>query len=115
MCIYIYIYIYIYPYRCIKKKKKKSVSIRIYLKKEYLSIYQYIYIYITKERQYIYLSIRKGKTDSLRGSSVKIGTIQRRLAWPLRKDDTHKSRSVNNMNVTCKTAVRKSFAQAWLL
>ena len=34
-------------------------------------------------------------SDSLRGSSVKIGTIQRRLAWPLRKDDTHKSRSVN--------------------
>ena len=34
--------------------------------------------------------------DSLRGSSVKIGTIQRRLAWPLRKDDTHKSRSVLN-------------------
>ena len=34
--------------------------------------------------------------DSLRGSSVKIGTIQRRLAWPLRKDDTHKSRSVQN-------------------
>ena len=34
--------------------------------------------------------------DSLRRSSVKIGTIQRRLAWPLRKDDTHKSRSVTN-------------------
>ena len=34
--------------------------------------------------------------DPLRRSSVKIGTIQRRLAWPLRKDDTHKSRSVNN-------------------
>ncbi len=32
--------------------------------------------------------------DSLRGSSVKVGTIQRRFAWPLRKDDTHKSRSV---------------------
>ena len=32
--------------------------------------------------------------DSLRGSSEKIGTTQRRLAWPLRKDDTHKSRSV---------------------
>ena len=31
--------------------------------------------------------------DSFRGSSVKIGTIQRRLAWPLRKDDTHKLRS----------------------
>ena len=25
--------------------------------------------------------------DSLRGASVQIGTIQRRLAWPLRKDD----------------------------
>ena len=36
------------------------------------------------------------RRDSLRGSSVKIGTIQRRLAWPMRKDDTHRSRSVNN-------------------
>ena len=27
--------------------------------------------------------------SSLEGTSVKIGTIQRRLAWPLRKDDTH--------------------------
>ena len=33
--------------------------------------------------------------DSLRRSSVKIGTIQRGLAWPLRTDDTHKSRSVS--------------------
>ena len=39
--------------------------------------------------------------DSLRGSSVKIGTIQRRLAWPLRKDDTHKSRSVTNFLSLC--------------
>ena len=35
-------------------------------------------------------------SDPLRRSSVKIGTIQRRLAWPLRKDDTHKSRSVSH-------------------
>ena len=42
--------------------------------------------------------------DSLRGSSVKIGTIQRRLAWPLRKDDTHKSRSVNNFFSICPFA-----------
>ena len=35
------------------------------------------------------------------GASVKIGTIQRRLAWPLRKDDTHKSRSVNNFFSKC--------------
>ena len=33
--------------------------------------------------------------DSLRGSPVKAGTTQRRLAWPLRKDDTNKPRSVN--------------------
>ena len=32
--------------------------------------------------------------DSVRGSSVKLGTIQRRLARPPHKDDTHKSRSV---------------------
>ena len=35
-------------------------------------------------------------SDSFRRSSDKIGTIQRRLAWPLRKDDTHKSRSVTS-------------------
>ena len=38
------------------------------------------------------------QVDSSRGSSDKIGTIQRRLAWPLRKDDTHKSRSVHNFS-----------------
>ena len=38
--------------------------------------------------------------DSLRGSSVKLGTIQRKLAWPLRKDDAHKSRSVNDKHIT---------------
>ena len=38
------------------------------------------------------------RLDSLRGSSVKIGTIQRRFAWPPRKDDAHISRSVNNKN-----------------
>ena len=34
--------------------------------------------------------------------SDKIGTIQRRLAWPLRKDDTHKSR--NGSKVFCHLA-----------
>ena len=49
--------------------------------------------------------------DSLRGSSVKIGTIQRRLAWPLRKDDTHKSRSVNNFFLlSSKTKRRPSWS-----
>ncbi|CAL5388248.1 unnamed protein product [Camellia sinensis] len=39
--------------------------------------------------------IRKKKREDVvpSGTSDKIGTIQRRLAWPLRKDDTHKSRN----------------------
>ena len=45
---------------------------------------------ITSSKKVLYLG------DSLRRSSDKIGTIQRRLAWPLRKDDTHKSRSVTS-------------------
>ena len=36
--------------------------------------------------------------DSLRGSSVRIGTGQSRLAWPLHKNDTHQSRSVYNFS-----------------
>ena len=36
-----------------------------------------------------------GERDSLRGSSVKLGMSQERLAWHPRKDDTHKSRSAN--------------------
>ena len=39
--------------------------------------------------------------DSFRGSSVKIGTIQRSFAWPLREDDTRKSRSVNKCLYVC--------------
>ena len=39
------------------------------------------------------------QVDPLRRSSVKIGTIQRRLAWPLRKDDTQKSRMVSNLDL----------------
>ena len=37
----------------------------------------------------------KETLDFLRGSSVNIETMQRRRAWPLRKDGTHKSKSVN--------------------
>ncbi|KAF8100326.1 hypothetical protein N665_0227s0058 [Sinapis alba] len=38
------------------------------------------------------------------GTSDKIGTIQRRLAWPLRKDDTHKSR--NGLLPLCSSGFR---------
>ena len=54
----------------------------------------------------------KHLSDSLRGSSVKIGTIQRRLAWPLRKDDTHKSRSVTNF--FCSSPLCRLHRSAWL-
>ena len=37
---------------------------------------------------YIHRNTRDTKLDSLRGSSAKIGTIQRTFAWPLRNDDT---------------------------
>ena len=45
-----------------------------------------VLVYIQTQRARMVLSTRKGMT------LIKIGTIQRRLAWPLRKDDTHKSR-----------------------
>ena len=42
-------------------------------------------------------------------SSVKLEPTQRRLAWPLGKDDAHKLRSVNNVeNVTCKNLTQPS-------
>ncbi|CAK9196769.1 unnamed protein product [Sphagnum troendelagicum] len=40
---------------------------------------------------------RSSRVDTVSSeTSDKIGTIQRRLAWPLRKDDTHKSRNGPN-------------------
>ncbi|KAH8947717.1 hypothetical protein BDL97_11G057300 [Sphagnum fallax] len=39
---------------------------------------------------------KRTKTSVSSETSDKIGTIQRRLAWPLRKDDTHKSRNGPN-------------------
>ena len=41
-------------------------------------------------------------------SSAKIGTIQRRLAWPLRKDDTHKSRMYHFCFCRYQPAFRRS-------
>merc|ERR1712118_69606 len=52
--------------------------------------------------------------DSLRGSSVKIGTIQRRLAWPLRKDDTHKSRSVQKSSSGSSRNILDEICRRWL-
>ena len=50
--------------------------------------------------------------DSLRGSSVNIGTIQTRLAWPLRKNDTHKSRSRGSANLGRENLLRAKMAVA---
>ena len=38
------------------------------------------------------MEVLRMRSEPRKRSSAKIGTIQRRLAWPLRKDDTHKSR-----------------------
>ena len=54
-----------------------------------LLVYIYIYIYVLL----VFILLVYIHTF------VKIGTIQRRLAWLLRKDDTHKSRSVNNFQI----------------
>ena len=40
----------------------------------------------------VYKHTNSYQLEPRKRSSAKIGTIQRRLAWPLRKDDTHKSR-----------------------
>ena len=62
---------------------------------------------------YLYPRPAELALDLLRESSVKIGTIQRRLAWPLRKDDTHKSRSVNKIVVTeCSNERRQDLKKA---
>ena len=41
----------------------------------------------------------------------KIGTIQRRLAWPLRKDDTHKSRTYHFLFDSDTTTKKKNEKQ----
>ena len=67
-----------------------SLSLYMYICILYIIVY-YIILCYSRIVYHIILHF-------LRGSSVKIGTIQRRLAWPLRKDDTHKSRSVNSIS-----------------
>ena len=44
--------------------------------------------------------------------SVEIGTIQRRLAWHLRKDDTHKSNSVTKKTKK-KKKKKKTRKERW--
>ena len=51
----------------------------------YACIYIYMYVYI-----YIYICIHILNKDSLRGSSVEIGTMQVILAWPLRVTCTNR-------------------------
>ena len=59
------------------------------------------------------------KEDSLRGSSVNIGAMQRRLAWPLRKDDTHETvpkkggESAFMRSVTADAVIRKGGRCGW--
>lgn len=47
------------------------------------------------------------KCTSFGSTYTKIGTIQRRLAWPLRKDDTHKSRTYHFFVVSLLPPAKK--------
>ncbi|KAG6478359.1 hypothetical protein ZIOFF_061801 [Zingiber officinale] len=52
--------------------------------------------FISCEAQYAWILFSRECRFVSSETSDKIGTIQRRLAWPLRKDDTHKSRNGPN-------------------
>ena len=82
-CIHVYTCVYIYIYR------ERDVGVYIY-------IYIHIHIYVDMSLS-LSIYIYTHTWDSLRGASVSIGTIWRILAWPLRKDDAHKSIIVNNV------------------
>ena len=109
--IYIYIHTHIYVLRALRAIGRTPISLLLLLLYIIITIisnniiyyyyYYYCCYYYCISLLLLLLLLLSGGTigrtpqDSLRGSSVKIGTIQRRLAWPLRKDDTRKSRSVN--------------------
>ena len=106
-------HIYIYRYRCIYLYMNRCMYVCMYVCM-YACMYacMYVCMYVcmcvckqekaVRKKNYKHNN-NNNRLDSLRGASVKIGTIQRRLAWPLRKDDTHKSRSVNNNNNRLRT------------
>ncbi|KAG2749818.1 hypothetical protein P692DRAFT_20924255, partial [Suillus brevipes Sb2] len=49
----------------------------------------------------------------LRGDIRKIGTIQRRLAWPLHKDDTlSRSGRPTGLNIYCSFFLKSNYMQA---
>ena len=63
-----------------------------------MSIYIYIYIYIHTYTHICTYAHMHTYMDPLRGSSVNLGSMQRRFARPLRRDDTHESRSGNTFS-----------------
>ncbi len=57
---------------------------------------QYITHKLCRNSYPVYINGKRMLSGVSSETSDKIGTIQRRLAWPLRKDDTHKSRNGPN-------------------
>ncbi|WZZ47656.1 hypothetical protein YC2023_043915 [Brassica napus] len=85
------------------RTKIDKVSESVYPAKELENIAQYVVIFFAclphrLSEKYKLCLYTDGVTKVIvpSGTSDKIGTIQRRLAWPLRKDDTHKSRNGPN-------------------
>ena len=61
------------------------------------------FCFVFKEEMQLFMDWNQGQS----WSSAKIGTIQRRLAWPLRKDDTHKSRMYHTFFYLFRNAHKK--------
>ena len=107
VCIYIYIYIHIHTHiicKCPNKLARHesfryyAVMLRSNARIAQLTVQRLPIGFSCFAEQAVvsvFVVVMFCLKDSLRGSSVNIGTIQRRLAWPLRKDDAHTSRSVN--------------------
>ena len=95
--IYIYIYIYIHMYR------EREVYIHGY--HHIIVSYNILYYIIGRTRTHML----NDYTKQAWSEPVKIVTVQRRFAWPLRKDDTHKSRSVNIKITTICTTTAQQF------
>ena len=85
MCICIYIYIYIYIYEGARSRLISGTNRRYFTLDFNTQVFFYdaMLYYIILYYTILYYTI----LDSLWGSSGKIGTMQRRLAWALRKDD----------------------------
>lgn len=91
------------PWPIIKHRHKAQIAVRRWSKHRARQQANSLSHLVQSQRQSMtYKSERRHHIVSSE-TSDKIGTIQRRLAWPLRKDDTHKSRNGPNFFADLRT------------